>query len=125
MSTRGEIQIGDIGTLYQVPIYDDDLAPANFDPSSATTKKLYFKMPTATGFATLERTATAAQVTIDGASIWCLTYTVVTGDAAEFHIAAGAITIQGSLTYADGRTWRSNKITTDQQGRPLKVYSNI
>jgi hypothetical protein len=121
----GEIQVGDIGTIYQVPIYDEDLAMVNFDPSSALVKKIYFRMPTSTGHVTRERTAVPAQVAIDGVQTWCLTYTVLAADAAEFHTDIGLLTIQGYIEYADGRKWRSNKITKDYQGRPLRIFANI
>lgn len=125
MLTSGEIQVGDIGTLYQVPIYDDDLEEVTFDPSTAQEKKIHFRMPSPTGHVTLERTADAAQVTINGASVWCLTYTVTTDDAATFHITPGLMSVQGYVQYADGRKWHSNIITKDNQGRPLKIYPNL
>lgn len=126
MSSQGEIHVGDLKSLYQVPIYDDDLEPVNLDPSSASVMKIRIRMPG--NDALIERDATAAQVTIDGESVWCLTYEVDPNDAAdvdEFHIAPGPIALEGYIEYSDGGKWTSNKITTDHQGRPLKVHPNL
>jgi hypothetical protein len=131
MSTRSETKIGDIGTVYRVPCYDNDLTPANFDPSAATTKQIVFKMPGNTLL--LTRTATAAQVTIDGAAVWCLTYTVTAADVAAyvdattggFHQEAGHVSIEGYLEFSSSQKWASGTVTTDQQGRPLRVVARL
>jgi hypothetical protein len=117
--------------VYRVPCYDDDLAEANFDPSSAPTKQLIFRMPGATGLCI--RDATAAQVTIDGASVWCLTYTVLAADVVPyvdtttggFHQAAGAIKIEGYVEFSSALKWASSTVTTDQQGRALRVSARL
>lgn len=120
---KGEIHIGDIGTIYNVPLFDDDLQEANFDPSAATTKKLSFAMPG--NSAPLERNATAIQITINGVVTWVLQYTVLSGDAATFHIAAGPVSIEAKLVMPDGRQWTSSRVTTDLLGRKLRVYENL
>lgn len=125
MTTRSDIQIGDVGTVYRVPCYDNDLTESNFDPSAATTKQLIFEMPGASGL--LTRTATAAQVTIDSVSTWCLTYTVLAADvvAGGFHQQVGAVKIQGYLVFSSAQSWKSSIVTTDQQGRTLRVAENL
>ncbi len=126
MSNNGEIHIGDLRTVYQVPIYDDDLEPVNFNPTSAAVKKIRIRMPG--NAALIERDATPVQETIDGEEVWCLQYEVDPNepdDVATFHIAAGVIALEGYIEYADGGRWTSNKITTDHQGRVLKVHSNL
>ena len=131
MSTRTEIKVGDVGTVYQVPTYDNDLTPANFDPSSATTKQLVFKMPG--NSVLLTRAATATQVTIDGASVWCLAYTVTAADVAAyssptvggFHQQAGPVSIEGYVEFSSAQKWSSSIVTKDQQGRPLKVVPRL
>ncbi len=124
---HGEIHVGDVGTVYQVPCYDDDLALANFDPTAANVKQLIFDMPGASGAGTLTRTATAAQVTIGGASIWCLTYTVLAADvvAGAFHQQAGKVRLQGYVEFSSAQKWKSSIVTTDQQNRPLQVVGNL
>jgi len=124
--TDGKIKVGSIGTLYRVPVIDDDLVEATFDPSTASIKKIYFKMPNGNGtFQTVSRDASVASVDIDGVSTFCLTYVVVSADAAEFHLAPGLMEIEGYLEYPDGKKWRSDGITTDQRGRPLRIYPNL
>jgi len=124
--SNGEIHLHDLRTVYQVPIYDDDLEAVNFNPTSASVKKIRLRMP---GNDTLiERDATAAQVTIDGESVWCLTYEVDPDDpddVAAFHIEPGPIALEGYIEFSDGGKWTSNKITTDHQGRMLKVHPNL
>jgi hypothetical protein len=130
MAQRSDVMLGDIGTVYQVPCYDNDIALANFDPTSATTKQLIFKMP---GAGSIVRTATAAQVTIGGVSTWCLTYTVVAADVVAytspsvggFHQAAGDVSLQGYLEFNADQHWHSSPVTTDQQGRRLGVRENL
>lgn len=126
MSSNAEVHVGDLRTLYQVPIYDDDLEPVNFDPSGASVKKIRFRMPG--NVALIERNATPAQVTIEGEAVWCLTYLVNPLDAADvaaFHIEPGPIVLEGYVEYGNGGKWTSNKITTDHQGRMLKVHPNL
>lgn len=123
---KGEIKVGDKKTIYRVPTYDDDLEEVNFDPSSANVKKIRFRMPG--NDAVIERDATPAQITIDGASIWCLTYEVDPNnadDVAQFHIEPGPIALEGYVQYADGGEWTGSKVTTDQQGRVLKVHPRL
>lgn len=131
MTLPCEIKVGDVGTVYRVPTYDNDLTPANFDPSLATTKQIVFRMPGASGL--LTRAATAAQVTIDGVSVWCLTYTVLAADVAAyssesvggFHQSRGDITIEGYVEFSSAQKWSSGLVTKDQQGRVLKVVPRL
>lgn len=126
-----DIHVGDVGTVYQIPTFDDDLTPANFDPSSATTKQIVFKMPGTAALIT--RTATAAQVTIDGVATWCLTYTVTAADVAAwssasvggFHQQAGPVKMEGYVEFSSAQKWTSSTVTEDQQGRPLKVVNRL
>lgn len=127
----GEIMTADVGTVYRVPCYDNDMAPVNFDPSSATVKQLIFKMPGAAGL--LTRTATPAQVTIDGVATWCLTYTVLAADVAAyvsgtvggFHQSVGTITVEGYVEFSAAQKWASSPVTIDQQGRTLRVKARL
>lgn len=126
MQVNGEIKVGSIGTVYQVPIHDDDLVTATFNPSDADIKKLYFRMPKlGGGHEVLERTAGATTVTIEGVDQWCLTYTVIPADATTFHVAPGLMSVEGYIEYTDGRKWRSSRIDTDHQGRPLRIHPNL
>lgn len=119
-----EIQRGDIGTKYQVPIVDDLIDPVTFDPSSATLKKLIFSMPG--NASAVVRNADAVElIAIDGENFWCLVYTVVPADALVFHIAPGRIKVQAEIVYADGRQWRSMKVATDNRGRPILVVNTL
>lgn len=126
-----EVKIGDVGTVYFIPTYDNDLTPANFDPSAASVKQLRFKMPGATSLCV--RTATAAQKTIAGVAVWGLQYTVVAADVAAqssesvggFHQAAGKISIEGYVEFSSSQKWASETVTTDQQGRSLKVSARL
>lgn len=119
-----DVKVGDVGTEYFVPTYDDDLEKVNFDPSSATTKQLIFRMPGAA--ALLTRTAIAAQKTIDGASVWGLRYTVTSTDLASgFHQEAGPIAIEGYVEFSSEQKWSSSIVETDHQGRDLKVIERL
>ena len=127
-----EIKVGDVGTVYFVPTYDNDVSASNFDPSSATTKQLRFKMPGASGLCI--RTATAAQrTTAAGADIWGLQYTVTAADVAAwsstsaggFHQEAGNISIEGYVEFSSSQKWSSGTVTKDQQGRKLKVHARL
>jgi hypothetical protein len=129
---RAEIKVGDVGTVYFVPTYDDDLTPANFNPTAATTKQIVFKMPGTTALITRDATA-AQQDTLAGASIWGLRYTVTAGDVAAyasatvggFHQRAGAVTLEGYVEFSSSQKWTSDKVTTDQQGRELRVVARL
>lgn len=126
-----EIHVGDIGTVYDYPLYDDDISPATFDPSTANVLQLIFKMPGATGLCV--RTATPVQKTINGASVWCLRYTVVAADVAAwssasaggFHQEAGAVSLEAHLEFGANQKWTGNAVTHDQQRRPLQVVARL
>lgn len=125
MATTSDVKVGDIGTVYFVPTYDNDLAEANFDPSSASVLQLIFRMPGASGL--LTRTATAAQKTIGSASVWGLQYTVLAADvvAGGFHQEAGDLAIEGYLEFSSAQKWSSGLVTKDQQDRPLRVVGRL
>jgi hypothetical protein len=125
MSEPADIHVGDVGTVYQVPCYDNDLSRVNFDPTSAATKQLIFSMPGAS--TPLARTAIAVQVTINAVAVWCLAYTVVAADvvAGQFHQQPGPVKLQGYLQYSAAQSWKSSVVATDQQGRALQVVANI
>lgn len=131
MATSADVKVGDVGTVYFLPTYDNDLTESNFDPSSAATKQLIFRMPGASGLCI--RTATAAQKTIDGTSVWGLQYTVLAADVAAwastssggFHQEAGPIKVEGYLEFSSAQKWSSSTVSTDQQSRGLKVSARL
>lgn len=129
-----DIRIGDVGTVYHLPTYDDDLTPANFDPTAATTKQLIFRMPAVDGgFVLLTRTATAAQRTIEGVAVWGLQYTVLAADVAAyvsatvggFHQAAGPVKLEGYVEFSAAQKWASSTVTRDQKGRVLQIKDRL
>jgi len=122
---RQDVLIGDVGTVYFVPTYDDDLEPVNFDPSDAAVKQLIFKMPGAAGL--LTRDAVAAQKTIDEESVWGLQYTVLAADvvAGGFHQAAGPVRIEAHLEFSSSQKWTSSPVSVDQQGRDVRVIRRL
>lgn len=128
---RAEIKVGDVGTVYFVPTYDNDLTPTNFDPSLATVKQLVFKMPGVSQL--LTRTAQAATKTIDGASVKGLEYTVVATDIGAyvdatnggFHYQAGEVSIEAYVEFSSSQKWASETVRRDQQGRQLKVSARL
>jgi len=123
---RGEVFVGDVGTVYRAPTFDDDLIPANFDPSAATIKHLTFRMP---GAGLIVRDATPAQVLIDGVLTWCLTYTVLAADVVPyvstsvggFHQKAGKIKLQGYVEFSAAQKWTGSELHKDYLGRDLQV----
>ncbi len=129
--TGQEIKVGDVGSVYFVPTYDYDLTPANFNPTAATTKKLFFRMPGAD--ALCERTAVAAQKTIEGVSVWGLEYTVTAADVAAqtsatvggFHQEAGDVKIEGYVEFSSAQKWSSGIVRKDQLGRTLEVVARL
>jgi hypothetical protein len=131
MSTEPtEVKIGDVGTVYDVPIYDNDLDLTNFDPSEADAV-LRFRMKGVSQI--IERDADAVQKTINGVSVWCLRYVVVAADVAPyesptvggFHQEAGPIAIEPYLEFSSDQKWTGSTVTTDQQGRPLRVVPRL
>ncbi len=132
MDQRPKIRIGDVGTIYAVPVYDGK-PPVNFDPSSADTKQMRLSMPQADGSRrTITRTAQAAQVLVVnqanplGVMTWCLTYTVVADDVvADMHLGEGNVELQGYIAYADGRKWSSSITGYDQDGDLMQVGGNL
>lgn len=129
---RADIHVGDVGTVYFVPTYDDDLTPANFNPTAAVVKQIRFKMPGATTL--LVRTADAAQqATLDGASIWGLRYTVLAADVAAyvsetvggFHQTTGVVILEGYVEFSAAQKWASDQVSDDQQGRSLRIRSRL
>lgn len=126
-----DIKVGDVGTVYFLPTFDDDLAPANFDPTAATVKQIVFKMPGTSVLIT--RTAVAAQETIDGVATWGLQYTVTAADVAAyvdattggFHQAAGPVKIEGYVEFSSSQKWASSRVTVDQQERDLKISRRL
>jgi hypothetical protein len=129
--TPQDVHVGDIGTVYSYPVYDNDLTPANFNPTSATTKRLTFRMPGATGLCV--RDAEVAQKSIAGVDVWCLQYTVVAADVAAwestsvggFHQAPGEIAIQGYLEFSANQKWTGSAVTRDYNNRLLRVVAAL
>ena len=128
MSTRSDVKTGDVGTVYRVPTFDNDLEPSNFDPSTATVKQLVFKMPGTAALIT--RTAVASQ---DDDDVWGLEYTVTAADVAPwssstvggFHQEAGPVSIEGYIEFSSAQKWASSTVTKDQQGRVLRVVDRL
>lgn len=128
---RTEIKVGDVGTVYFVPTYDDDLAPANFDPTLASTKQLIFRMPGASGLCV--RDAVATQKTIGGTAVWGLAYTVLAADVAAwadvstggFHQEAGEVLIEAHVAFSASQKWTATTVGRDYQGRALRVASRL
>ena len=126
-----DIHVGDVGTVYFVPTFDNDLAESNFDPSTAAVKQLVFRMPGASGLCT--RTAEAAQKTIAGVSVWGLQYTVTEADVAAqssgsvggFHQAAGDVAIEAYIEFSASQKWTSGTVTRDMQDRRLRVVARL
>lgn len=140
MSTprAADVLTADVGTVYRVPTYDTDVnPPVNFDPSTASVKEIVFRMPTGdpdTPYRLLTRTATAEQIELDDVDVWCLVYTVVPADIAAydeddetggFHVAAGELSLEGHLEFSSSQQWTSSPVTTDQQGRRLRVLARL
>lgn len=119
---RADIHLGDVGTEYRAAVVDQD---GPFDPSSADVKQLIFRMPDGS------RVERDAEVQTDGspATQWFLSYIVepddVEGSPAEFHSLEGRITIQAYLEWSDGRKFHSDIRRTDDEGRDLRVRSNL
>jgi hypothetical protein len=119
-----EVHLRDVGTKYRVRVMDEG---GDFDPSSASVKQLIFLMP---GDVVLEKTATVETGTGDEAGQFFLAYTVTAdagagSPAGDFHDAAGKVTIQAYLEWADGKQYHSNKRTTDDDGNELRVRPNL
>lgn len=120
-----EVHVGDIGTKYKVRIQDEN---GDFDPSSAATKELIFKLP---GYA--DPITVDATVESEGspADVWYLAYTVPGSDFSpgsptdNFHREPGKVKIQARLTYADGKVFTSDVQTKDDDGQVLKIYPNL
>jgi hypothetical protein len=132
MSFRDDVKVGSIGTVYDVPVFDDDQAPANFDPSAAVVKQLIFKMPGQDVL--LTRDATAVQKTVDGtAGVWCLRYTVVAADVTAyvdastggFHQAAGVVQVEPYLDFGANQKWPGSTVKLDRRGRQLRVVARL
>jgi hypothetical protein len=111
---QGEIHVGDVGTKYRVKCIDEGV---NFDPSSAQSKKLIFKLPTGD---VVERDAT-----VEGTGPWYLAYVITSADATSFHGQTGKIQIQGRVIYGNGDQFSSNIIKQDSDGDDIKVNKNL
>ncbi len=131
MDKPKEIHVGDVGTVYHVPTYDNDLVEANFNPTSAPTKQIIFKMPGTSALIT--RNADAAQRTISGVAVWGLQYAVTAADVAPwsdantggFHQAAGILNLEGYVEFSPAQKWSSSTVTKDQKGRTLEVKARL
>ena len=117
-----EVHVGDIGTKYRVRVRDEG---GDFDPSSAATKQLIFRMP---GGITLIKDATVEVGSGSEVGRYYLAYTVVAADGedgADFHAAPGIVVMQGYLAWADGKRYHSDKTSRDEDGRRLQVVANL
>lgn len=132
MTFRDDVKVGSIGVVYDVPVFDDDQAPQNFDPSAATVKRLIFKMPGQS--ALLTRDATAVQKTVDGtASVWCLRYVVVAADVTAyvdpttggFHQQAGVVQVEPYLDFGANQKWPGSTVKLDRRDRQLRVVDRL
>jgi hypothetical protein len=111
MADRAEIHVGDKGTQYRVRITD---AGAPFDPTTASTKSLIFRLPSGT----VTKTATVSHVGDD----YFLIYTVTD---ATFHAVPGRFSLQAYLVFADGTTYHSSVQTLDADGAALAIAPNL
>jgi hypothetical protein len=124
-------KVGDLGTVYDVPLYDDDLELVNLDPSAASVMQLIFRMPGAAGLAV--RDADPVQVSIGGVDVWCLRYIVTAADVAPyqdastggFHQSDGLVSIEAHLEFGSNQKWTSSTVTRDQQGRPRRIVARL
>ncbi|MGE0450591.1 MAG: hypothetical protein AB7Q29_13545 [Vicinamibacterales bacterium] len=90
-----------MGTLYKARLLD---VGVDFDPSTATVKKLKFDTPDGV----LERTATVTTEGSGDGQQWFLTYTVLAADiAAGLHAKKGQYRIQGYIAFADGQKYHT------------------
>lgn len=111
------VHIADRGTKFWARVRDEG---ENFDPSSATTKQLIFKLPDDT---VEVRTAQAEQFE----SEWYLTYTIAAnGDDDAILANRGQFYVQGYLDYGTsvGR-WHSDEQAKDRDGKELIIYPNL
>ena len=126
-----EVHVGDVGTKYRCRCYDNG---SDFDPSSATVKKIRFKMQglqtntsPPTSVAVIEKDASVE--TGAGAELgqFFLTYTVTAADVASlgFHSRPGPIKIQGYVEFSASQLWYSDIIDTDTAGVELRVHKNL
>lgn len=136
MAASPEIKVGDVGTEYFVPTYDNDLTPANFDPSLAIVKQIIFKMPGAALLCVRDAVAIQQEALVDGtivAAIWGLRYVVTPADVAAqtdaatggFHLRPGPIKMEGFVRFSGAQMWASQTVTKDQRGRDLKVVARL
>ncbi len=109
MTIKEEIHVGDIGTSFEITLYDDS---AVVDVSGATSKEILFKKPTVDGVEgdTVTKTADFTTDGTDGSVKY------VTVDANDLDVA-GTWKIQAKVTLPGG-TWSSNIDS-------FKVYANL
>jgi hypothetical protein len=100
----GEIRVGDIGTVFECTVRDQDGKVV--DISSASTKQMIFK--TASG-KTLTKTASLSSSGTDGK----MKYVTIAGDLDK----AGGWIVQGKVTLPGG-TWKTDWSKFD-------VYGNL
>lgn len=114
-----DIHVSDRGTKYWGRTNERGV---NFDPSSATTKQLKFRLADGT---VEVRTAQAEQ---DSDGKWCLTYrTDPSSDADDvLHSKVGQLAIQGFVDFgASTGRWHSDVQPNARDGRTLLVKPNL
>lgn len=122
MTTPYEVHVGDKKTRYEIVILDSDVP---YDPSTSEDQEMYFLAPGST--TAVMRVAAIEPVTIDGVPNWLLVYELDATDPNDhaLHAAEGAMLIQGLLRWANGAEFRTNKISTDVNGKKLQVVKNL
>jgi hypothetical protein len=106
-----EVHLGDVGTLYKLRLTD---AGVPFDPTSATTKQIIFKLPSGT----VTKGATVLQ---DGNDFY-LTYQVTDPG---FHSLPGRVFVQAHLVFPDGSIYSSSVAGADENGQALTIARNL
>jgi hypothetical protein len=97
MTLRGDVHVGDIGTLFHLKIQDDG---APFDPTTATSTLLVCKTP----LGLVERECEVVHV---GAQ-WYLDYETVPVTDVTFHARKGTYSVQGFIEFANGKKYSTN-----------------
>jgi hypothetical protein len=103
MTAVADVHVGDVGTLYQGEIQDTGAA---FDPTTATTKELSWKLPNGT---VITRGATISTTGTGPTQKWFLEYTHQAADlVAGLHQYSGHHRWQGKVVFPSGQTYRTN-----------------
>lgn len=101
--------VGDIGTTYVSETQNEDSIA--FDPTSATTIEMIFKLPVSNII--LTRPALVSTSGVGPKQKWFLNYTIVPADISSgLHSTPGIMSYQGHLIFPTGQEYHSNISTT-------------